>query len=51
MVRVVIETALRGNAQFIVSRDDDLKFDDTVSAFLANHKIAVITVAHFLAAL
>ena len=47
----VIETALRGNAQFIVSRDDDLKFDNTVSAFLANHNISVTTVAHFLTTL
>jgi putative PIN family toxin of toxin-antitoxin system len=44
----VIETALRGSAPYIVSRDDDLKFDDTVSSFLANHGISVVTVAHFL---
>lgn len=47
----VIETALLGNALYIVSRDDDLKFDDSVSSFLANHGISVITVAHFLAIL
>jgi len=34
-----IETAIKGHASFIVTRDDDIKFDKGVEAFLSQHKI------------
>ncbi len=46
---MVIETAIRGEASHLVTRDDDLKFDPIVAAFLSNHGVTVITVAKFLA--
>lgn len=44
----VIETAIRGEASCIVSRDDDLKFDASVADFLKAHDIAVVTISRFL---
>ncbi len=46
---VIIETALKGQAGFIVSRDDDVKFDKDVSEFLSKFDIAVLSTAKFLA--
>ena len=43
-----VETAINGGATHIVSRDEDLTFDPVVAAFLANHEVAVVTVAKFL---
>jgi predicted nucleic acid-binding protein len=45
---MIIETALKGQARFIVSRDDDIKFDSNVSSFLNLHNVAVKTIADFL---
>lgn len=47
----VIETAIKGQAAYIVTRDDDIKFDKNVEAFLAQNKIAPISTARFLAML
>ncbi len=44
----VIETAVKGNASYMVSRDDDIKFDSAVSSFLDDYGIGVKTVAQFL---
>ena len=44
----VIETAVTGGAQYIVTRDDDIKRDETVIDFLAQHGISVVTVGNFL---
>jgi putative PIN family toxin of toxin-antitoxin system len=44
----IIETAITGNAAYIVSRDDDVKFDKAVSDFLSQYNISTITVAKFL---
>jgi len=44
----VIEAAVKGNASFVVSRDDDIKFDPAVSSFLAQSGISVKSVAQFL---
>lgn len=41
---LIIETAMKGNAQYLVTRDDDIKFDKKVSDFLLQHGIAVLTV-------
>ena len=44
----VLETAITGNAEYIVSRDDDVKFDTRVSELLSRHGVSVLTVAKFL---
>jgi len=44
----VIETALRGSADFLVSRDEDLTRDHPLAAHLAARGITVMTVARFL---
>jgi putative PIN family toxin of toxin-antitoxin system len=48
---VVIETALRGQADMLVTRDDDLKRAPELGKILTAAGIAVITVQHFLDAL
>ena len=45
----VIETAIMGQADFLVTRDDDIKFDKAVSSFLKKYGISVISIAKFLA--
>jgi hypothetical protein len=47
----VIETAIQGSAQYIVSRDDDLKRDMDVSTFLSRHGVSVVSIAGFLDAI
>jgi predicted nucleic acid-binding protein len=44
----VIETAIKGQAQYIVTRDDDIKFDKTVASFLERYDIAISSIAKFL---
>lgn len=46
---LIIETAIKGKAAFLVTRDDDIKFDKEVSSFLLPYGVSVITVAKFLA--
>ena len=48
---MVIETAINGGADVLVSRDDDLKRAPEVAEALAEHGIRVLTVQHFLDAL
>ncbi|HEX5416216.1 MAG TPA: putative toxin-antitoxin system toxin component, PIN family [Chloroflexota bacterium] len=48
---MVIETALNGRADALVTRDDDLKGESDVQAILAQRGIAVLTVSKFLSAL
>jgi len=45
---LIIETAIKGKAGYLVTRDDDVKFDKEVSDFLSNYGISVISVAKFL---
>jgi len=45
---MLIETALLGHANSIVSRDDDLKGDSDLVKILASHGVDVLTVQHFL---
>ncbi len=45
---LIIETAIKGNVAYLVTRDDDIKFDQEVSAFLSQQGISVLTVAKFL---
>jgi uncharacterized protein len=47
----VIETALKGGAHVLVTRDDDLKADSEVVRALEQAGVRVLTVTHFLAAL
>ena len=44
----VIETAIKGQAFFLVTRDDDIKSDKKVSSFLMKYKISVVSIAQFL---
>lgn len=46
-----IETALKGHADVLVSRDDDLKRAPEVTTILAEHRVRVFTVQRFLDAL
>ncbi|HEX5164309.1 MAG TPA: putative toxin-antitoxin system toxin component, PIN family [Thermomicrobiales bacterium] len=45
---IVLETAILGEADYLVSRDDDIKRDLNLIAHLREHNIAVVTVAQFL---
>jgi uncharacterized protein len=45
---IVIETAIKGQADFLVTRDDDIKFDKAVSSFLKKYGISVISIAKFI---
>jgi predicted nucleic acid-binding protein len=44
----IIETAIKGHAAYIVSRDDDIKFDKSVEAFLSQNNVTPISTARFL---
>ena len=48
---MVIETAINGRADVLVSRDDDLKRSPEVAAALLEHNVRVLTVQRFLDAL
>jgi len=48
---MVIETAINGHADVLVSRDDDLKRSPEVTSTLLEHGIQVLTVQQFLDAL
>jgi len=47
----IVETAIKGQVQYLVTRDDDIKWDPEVIKFLEKSDIMVITVAKFLAIL
>ena len=44
----VIETAIKGQAEYLVTRDDDIKFDEKIKSFLSKYGISVPSVAKFL---
>lgn len=46
---LVIETAIKGQVKYLVTRDDDIKFDKEVSSFLLKHDVTVISLSKFLA--
>jgi putative PIN family toxin of toxin-antitoxin system len=48
---IVLETAVLGEAQFVVSRDDDIKRDLDLIAHLRANGVEVVSVAQFLALL
>ena len=45
---LIIETAIKGNAKYLVSRDDDVKMDTKITEFLSGSGISVLSVAKFL---
>ena len=45
---LIIETAIKGKAKYLVSRDDDVKMDMEVTEFLSGLGISVLSVARFL---
>jgi putative PIN family toxin of toxin-antitoxin system len=45
---LVIETAIEGKAEYLVTRDDDVKFDKEVLDFLSEYDISATSVAKFL---
>lgn len=45
---LVIETAIKGKAGYLVTRDDDIKFDEKVSSFLSQYGVTVVSIAKFL---
>jgi putative PIN family toxin of toxin-antitoxin system len=44
----ILETAVKGQAHYLVSRNDDLKRDPELIRHLASHGVTVISVARFL---
>lgn len=45
---LVIETAIKGKVEYLVIRDDDIKFDEKVSSFLSQYGVTVVSIAKFL---
>lgn len=45
---IIIETAIKGKAEYLVTRDDDIKFDKKVASFLSQHGVTVISLSKFL---
>lgn len=45
---LVIETAIKGKVEYLVTRDDDIKFDEKVSSFLSQYGVTVVSIAKFL---
>jgi putative PIN family toxin of toxin-antitoxin system len=45
---LIIETAIKGRATFLITRDDDIKFDKKILSFLMQYSVTVIPVAKFL---
>ena len=48
---MVIETAVKGRAEYLVTRDDDIKHDREVSLFLKQYNVSILSVANFLSIL
>ena len=44
----VIETAIKGQAQYLITRDDDIKFDEKVASYLFRHGVTVVSLSRFL---
>lgn len=44
----IIETAIKGHAAYIVTRDDGIKFDKSVEVFLSQNNVTPISTARFL---
>lgn len=44
----VIEKAIKGQAQYLITRDDDIKFDEKVASYLSTHGVTVVSLSKFL---
>lgn len=44
----VIETAIKGQAKYLVTRDDDIKFDKGILSFLSQRGVTVVSISKFL---
>ncbi len=44
---MILETAIQGGAQYIVSRDDDLKDDTDLITHMKSHNLEILSVQHF----
>ncbi|PJB34800.1 MAG: hypothetical protein CO107_12365, partial [Deltaproteobacteria bacterium CG_4_9_14_3_um_filter_51_14] len=47
----IIEAAIVGEAQYLVTRDDDMKFDPTLASIVSGHGVTITTVSKFLSAI
>jgi predicted nucleic acid-binding protein len=45
---ILLETALRGRAKYVVSRDEDITRDRDLFTHLGRHGIQAATISHFL---
>lgn len=45
---LIIETAVKGKADYLVTGDNDIKLSPDVSAFLKDNNVSVVTTANFL---
>ncbi|MHB8091818.1 MAG: putative toxin-antitoxin system toxin component, PIN family [Syntrophales bacterium] len=45
---MVLETAIKGHVEYLVTRDDDIKHDREVSSFLKQYDVSILTVSKFL---
>lgn len=46
---IIIETAIRGRAKYLVTGDKDITNDKTILSFLSRHGVTVISLSRFLA--
>jgi len=46
---IIIETAVRGKAKYLVTGDKDITNDKTILSFLSRHGVTVISLSRFLA--
>ncbi len=45
---MVLETAIKGSADYVVTRDDDIKVDTEIKEEMKKHGIKILTVSKFL---
>ena len=44
---LILETAIQGDAAYLVSRDDDVKGDEAVITFMHENSVQIVTVDQF----
>jgi len=48
---LIIETAIVGKAKYLVTRDDDIKFDPALASIVSEYGVVITTVSGFLSAI
>ena len=48
---LLLETAIKGRAHYLVTRDDDVKMDANLVLKMKNYGVLITSVAHFLSML